>query len=413
MPDEKVTINISEEQIKKPAKESKKDVDTSKKWLTVSIFGAVAALAGVACLVASFLIPKEALPDLTFPKIPSSETTGEKVYSNLTGLELANADQKTAPAYCIQTPNGTDGARPQSGLTDAGVVFEAIAEAGITRFAAIYQNPSQAVIGPIRSLRMYFLDWDVPFDCIIINAGGSADAIDSLRAGGYKNLQENYAYMYRGTYGGRLWNNLFTTSAYLQQFANDAGFTKSEIKGFARMTPDEAKRKFVDSTVSEKINITKATEKDTSARAAEVARTVFNFGGWDIFNVVYDYDISSNTYKRTYADGEPHNVYNCPADNLGERNPEDVCSLVQLSPSVVIAMVVEERRAADNYHENITTAGSGKAYVFQNGTVTVGTWKKDNRESQIQFLDENGAEIKLIPGQTFISAVPNYGSVAY
>ena len=76
-------------------------------------------------------------------------------------------------------------------------------------------------------------------------------------------------------------------------------------------------------------------------------------------------------------------------------------------------MVVSERRAADNYHENITTTGSGKAYIFQNGDVIEGTWSKPTKNDQIKFADNDNHEIKLAPGQTFISAIPSYGSIEY
>ena len=72
-----------------------------------------------------------------------------------------------------------------------------------------------------------------------------------------------------------------------------------------------------------------------------------------------------------------------------------------------------ERKASDNYHESIDTIGSGEAYIFQNGTAIKGTWRKDSRQDQIKFTDEEGNEVKLAPGQTFVSAVPNYGSVEY
>ena len=80
---------------------------------------------------------------------------------------------------------------------------------------------------------------------------------------------------------------------------------------------------------------------------------------------------------------------------------------------VVIAMVVKESKARDNYHEDITAVGSGEAYIFQNGTVEKGKWEKSTVSDQIKFIGESGEEIALAPGQTFISAVPNYGSVDY
>ena len=76
-------------------------------------------------------------------------------------------------------------------------------------------------------------------------------------------------------------------------------------------------------------------------------------------------------------------------------------------------MIVHETRASDNYHEAITTIGSGDAYIFQNGIAIKGTWNKASKEAQIEFKNESGNIIELAPGQTFISAVPHYGGVAY
>lgn len=390
-----------------------KGAPQDKKWLVFLLCGIVGLLGGIGCILAIFLLPKEAKPDLVFPEIPSAEENDvEKFYSNLTGLELASEADVTAPAYCIQTPNGNDGARPHSGLVDAGVVFEAIAEAGITRFAAIYQKPSQAVIGPIRSLRIYYLEWDTPFDCAIVHAGGAPDALAAV-SNGYKDLTENYTYMYRGNRAVRRWNNLFTTSHYLAQVSADRGWNTSNIKGFSRMFPEESQQSRIDNTVVEKLNIVTATTKNTSELVPKTTHISFDYAGSPTFDVIYDYDVASNTYKRSYGNGEAHNSYVCPTEDLGEKNPEDVCSLQQISPSVVIGMVVQEHRASDNYHEAITTIGSGDAYIFQNGIAIKGTWHKASKEEQITFTDESGAEVKLVPGQTFISAVPNYGTIAY
>ena len=171
-------------------------IKPSKAWLVFLILGIIGILGGAACILVVFLLPEEVLPDLDFPEVPSAKVENA-FYSPLTGLPVADEAAITAPTYCVQTPNGTDGARPQVGLDEAGVIFEAIAEAGITRFAAIYQNPSSAVIGPIRSLRLYYLHWDTPFDCTIVHAGGADDAIAAVRNGGYKDMSENYWFMYR------------------------------------------------------------------------------------------------------------------------------------------------------------------------------------------------------------------------
>ena len=385
---------------------------SSRAWLVFLILGIIGMMGGVACVLVVFLMPKEVLPDLDFPAVPSAKVEN-KYYSHLTGLPVADEAAISTPTYCVQTPNGTDGARPQAGLNEAGVIFEAIAEAGITRFAAIYQNPSAAVIGPIRSLRLYYLQWDTPFDCTIVHAGGADDAIAAVRAGGYKDLSENYYYMYRGTYGARRWNNLFTTADYLRKVNEDWGFGGSNVTGFKRMTPADSLKARVDAGVKEKLSIAEPSLSNTSIIVATVPSIAVRFGYTGSFNVNYNYDVASNTYLRSYESGETHGIYDCPAENLGERNPEDVCNMKQLAPSVVVAMMVEEKRAWDGYHEDITTIGSGTVYIFQNGGVIVGTWNKASVGEQIKFFDGSGAEVALAPGQTIVEAVPAYGSVEY
>lgn len=413
---ENITLNLNNEKIESKKGdlgfEIKKGLKQEKKWLVFLIIGIIGLVGGLGCFLYILIKPRSEIVGINFPTIPSA-TQEETAYSLLTGEPIADASLQNAPIYCIQTPNGMDGARPQSGLNQAGVIFEAVAEAGITRFAAIYQNPTAAVIGPIRSLRIYYLEWDTPFDCTIVHAGGADDALKALSAGGYKDLDESYTYMYRGTYSGRLWNNLFTTAANLKQFSDDRGYNTSEMKGFSRLSPMESLKNKVNALSLESLNITSATANNTSELSAKVPAINLRFGGTPSFNVNYTYDLESNTYLRGYDNGSAHEIYVCSDENLGEKNPEDVCMLMQMAPSVVIAMVVNEGRASDGYHEDITTIGSGKAYVFQNGTAIEGTWNKASRNDQIKFLDNEGTEIKLAPGQTFISAIPNYGSVEY
>jgi hypothetical protein len=397
----------------KKKKTAKKPIKKSKKKAVFLTVGTLGFLGGIGCGVAYFLMPGESGFNAVFPEIPTKKADTEAIYSNLTGLPLASAEQVTAPAYCIQTPNGMDGARPQAGLNQAGVVFEAIAEAGITRFAAIYQDPTSAIIGPIRSLRMYYLKWDTPFDCTIVHAGGAPDAIKAVSSGGYKDLTESYQYMYRGTNKARRWNNLFTTSTLLAKMNADRGYGGSNIKGFTRMTPDESLKFRVDNLVTEKLVIYEASTGKTSEITPKATAINVDFGRLPNFNVHYDYDAASNTYLRSFASGAKHEVYQCPDGDLGEKNPEDNCTLAQLAPSVVAVMIVQEKRASDSYHEDITTTGGGEACVFQNGLALKGTWSKASDTEQIKFYDANGSEIALAPGQTVVEAIPGYGGLSY
>lgn len=327
------------------------------------------------------------------------------VYSVMTGLEIADASLNSSPTFCVQIPNGsTDGARPQAGLTEAAVVFEAIAETGITRFAAIFQNPDTSVIGPVRSLRPYYLDWDTPFDCTVVHAGGSDEALAAIATGGQRDLDEDYSYMWREEGSNRLWNNLFTSPAKLAEFNQSKGYTSSSPQTFSRLSPNAAEQAATDLQ-----NCLADAECETEQESAQTIS--INFGSYLNYNTRYSYDPVTNTYLRSYQTGDAHLVYHCPTD-LTEPNTKSECGeLVQVAPSAIAVMMVQEGTMADGYHEQISTINSGKAYIFQNGSIVEGTWQKSSQQSQIVFRNDFGEEISFTPGQLWIAAVPQFGSV--
>ena len=388
----------------KPAKKAKKEHkprSTGRKvmlWALFLILLFVAVGAGVFVYFA-FFAPKPETSDNQGPvEVP------EPIYSTMTGEEISDASLNNNPTYCIQIPNGNDGGRPQAGLRQAAVVFEAIAERGITRFAAIFQNPTVGVIGPIRSLRSYYLDWDTPFDCTVVHSGGSDEALADIARGGQRNLDESDVYMWREERTGRAWNNLFTSPANFAQFNETQGYTTSNPKTFPRLTPDETSN-----ILSEQ-----AACADSADCVVEIVNTIsLQFGASPTFNTVYNYDPTTNKYFRSYASGEPHVSYECPA-NLPEPNTKTQCGdPVQLAPSVVVAMVVQERPDTDGYHEKITTIGTGPATIFQNGQAIEGTWTKSSQSSQIIFRNANGDNIQFTPGQVWIAAIPQTGRIEY
>ncbi len=400
--------NISEEVVSAFTDTPRKK---EKSLQVMTVLGIIGAIIGIGGVIYAFVKSAPDVAELNFPEIGASKEDNN-IYSNLTGLPVASEAEVTAPAYCVQVPNGLDGARPQAGLDDAGVIFEAIAERGITRFAAIFQNPTVSVIGPIRSLRMYYLEWDTPFDCTITHAGGADDALAAVSSGSYSDLTENYTYMYRSSAGSRLWNNLFTTSTELKNFSSNTSKTTSNINGFTHMTPSEALHDRVDKTM-DKLDITEPEQGNTSDYQPTTTHIDLSFASAASYNVVYNYNTETNSYDRAYENGSAHEIYSCPDGDYGEVSPESACTLTTLAPKVVVAIEVSEKTASDGYHESITTIGSGKAYIFQNGTATEGTWRKSSASDQIRFYDDSGAEIKLVPGQVIVSAVPTYGSINY
>ena len=236
--------------------------------------------------------------------------TPEPIYSAMTGLEIPNAQLNNSPVYCMQIPNGsTDGARPQVGLTSAAVVFEAIAETGITRFAAIFQNAEDTMIGPIRSLRPYYLEWDTPFDCTIVHDGGSDEALAAVSRG-YRNLDENFNYMWKESYINgqyRYWNNVFTSSSLLNNFNNDNGYTTSSPKTFPRLKPADVEAVLASQEPT--------CEDDVCAEQQLIETISYSFTNIPDYQVIFHYDRETNSYLRannSYSGEIAHESYSCP-----------------------------------------------------------------------------------------------------
>jgi hypothetical protein len=293
-------------------------------------------------------------------------------YSPLTGEVVPSLAETTAPVTAVMIENSPD-ARPQSGLKEAGVIFEAIAEGGITRFMAIYQQEKPQLIGPVRSLRIYDIDWFSPFDASIAHVGGSAAALAEVRNGNYRDIDQffNGSYYYRSTDRAAP-HNVYTTAAKLDALNAAKGYTSSQVSGFERVTG--------------------------KAAATPSATSIAISFGTALYNTTYAYNAANNDYPRSQA-GAPH---------LDREEG-------QIAPNVVVAMHVDETTVLqDGYREAITTIGSGQATIFQNGTAENVTWTKTSQASQIVFTDTSGKVVALDRGQTWIAAVPNgEGSISW
>lgn len=331
----------------------------------------------------------------------------EKLYSNLTGLEINDKSANSVPLYCVQVPNGsTDGARPQVGLNHAAIVFEAIAETGITRFAAVFAGDvDTGIIGPIRSLRPYYLSWDTPFDCTVVHDGGSHEALAEVNNGNYRNLDEDFRYMWKENYINgqyRYWNNVFTSPKLLNDFNQSKSYTTSSPKTFPRLKPTEVAEILATHLPCNAKNEEPCTNEFDSVTSIHTA-----FTSQTDYMVNYTYDPTTNTYQRSYVNTGNHLVYDCQTNNI------DSCNLIPLAPSAVVVMRVQESTMTDGYHEQIQTIGSGQAHIFQNGEHITATWEKSSQSSQIKFYDIAGNEISFTPGQLWIAAIPQFGSVSW
>lgn len=327
------------------------------------IIGALLLIGGA--VGAIFLLnqkPLEPTPEKHLEEVKPPEPP--KYYSPLTGNLVESESATTQPVTAIMIENSPD-ARPQSGLKDSGIVFEAIAEGGITRFLVLYQEQKPQLVGPVRSVRMYYVDWYAAFNASIAHVGGSASALAEVRNGSYRDIDQffNGGYYWRATdrYAP---HNVYTSFEKLDALNAAKGYTSSSFTGFTRTD-------------------SKAAETPT---ATSIDVTMSSF----LFNSHYDYNATTNTYNRSQA-GAPHT----------DREAG------QISPRVVVVLKVQETTVfEDGYRESINAIGSGSAVIFQDGTATEVTWSKPNRQSQITFTDAEGKDFPLARGQTWISAIP-------
>ncbi|MCL2451866.1 DUF3048 domain-containing protein [Candidatus Saccharibacteria bacterium] len=353
-----------------------------KHRLLLIVFATLLVAAAVAvCLSLYFLSNKQTNTDqLSEPK----KAEPVRYYSPLTGRETTEEKSKR-PISAVMIENSPE-ARPQSGLREAGAVFEAIAEGGITRFVALFQEADVDLIGPVRSARPYFLEWAAAFDPALAHVGGSDQALQMLRSGRYGlNIDEIKPTIWR-VKDRRAPHNAYTSTAELLKYQENHGKTSSDFTAWERL---ETAEKYDCECLEDEVC-------DCEAPTKQIFLNISS----NLYNVTYDWDETTNTYKRSQG-GRPH--FSRDADRVE----------TQIAPDVVIAIMVNQSLAADRLHNQIVTSGSGKAYIFQGGRKVEGTWSKASAPEQIKFLDADGKELKLNRGQIWITAVPSGRGVTW
>ncbi|HWT56201.1 MAG TPA: DUF3048 domain-containing protein [Candidatus Microsaccharimonas sp.] len=321
---------------------------------------------------------------------PVAPTT---VPSTLSGLQVA-PDVNDRPVTGVMIENSLD-ARPQSGLDQASVVFEAVAEGGVTRFMALFQDTQPDYIGPVRSARPYYIQWCMSFDCSYAHVGGSPDGLADIKSWGTKDLDQ---FANSGAYhrisSRYAPHNVYTSIANLNSLESSKGFGKSSFTGFSRKTEQPYK------APDPKATGAAAKKQDTRTPATSIDFTLSGY----YYDPHFDYDVASNSYKRSEA-GQPHM----------EQHQDG--SQVQLAPKVVIGMVVPMSQgaldASGAYYSNYVAVGSGDAFVFQDGTVSKVHWSKSDIKSPLSFTDDAGKPFNLNAGQTWITAITDPSKASY
>lgn len=287
--------------------------------------------------------------------------------------------------------------RPQSGVSKADIVYEAVAEGGITRFMAVYYcNLSDVQVGPVRSARTYFLDWLSEYDALYAHVGGAntpgpADALSQIIKYDVRDLNQfsiGFPVFWRDYQRlGRpvaTEHTMYSTTAKLWQVGVKRGWTATDSAG-VRWDDNFTPWKFKDDNSS-----------------GSLPNIKVNF--WDSqsdYEVSWAYNKESNSYNRKNG-GEDH---------------IDLNNKSILAPKVIIVQFQRESNANDGYPGNVHllygTVGTGKALIFQDGNVTEGKWLKPARTARSKYVSPNGKEIEFNKGQIWIQTVPEGSKVSY
>jgi len=303
-------------------------------------------------------------------------------------------------------------ARPQSGLSNADVVYEAVAEGGITRFLGIFYcgaAASDVKIAPVRSARVYFVDWAAEYGNfpIFMHVGGANDysgygdtikeakALELLETLGWRVPKGND---FDTTYDSGFpifWRNYerldkAVATEHTMMASLDAAYEQAGKRDFGAKHEGIAWGKGFD---------TWEFADDNADSNADVNKISFDFWSNNSdYEVTWDYDSATNSYLRSN----------------GGNKFTDLETEEQIKVKNVVIQFVKEKGPVDrNKHMLYTTTGEGKAVIFQNGRAIESTWEKDTRTDRTMFFDDGGKEISFVRGQIWIEAVPSGNDIEY
>ncbi len=311
--------------------------------------------------------------------------------------------------------------RPPSGLGRADIVYEAVAEGGITRFMGVFYCNVAAkpvIVAPVRSSRIYYITWAEEYgnNPLYIHWGGANDSCQTCPGGeklaGTIDPRVNaIGYLSDLGWSGGSGNDLDGMGIGLPVFLGnedrldhpvapehtkevfiDEAYKEAQARGFA--FKDSEGVAWNQSYTSWKFTT------DSPVKTGVVSSIKFSF--WDnapLYDVEWKYDAASNSYLR-FNGNKPHT-------DLEESNAQI------MAKNVVVQYVKEEDEIDKEGHTFIKTVGTGDAIIFQNGKAIEGTWEKASEDGRTVFSDSNGVEIKFVGGPIWIEAVPTYQKAIY
>ncbi|MBI4281815.1 DUF3048 domain-containing protein [Candidatus Uhrbacteria bacterium] len=261
--------------------------------------------------------------------------------------------------------DGMVDARPTVGLSKASLVWEAPAEGGIPRFLAIY--PFDAVpeqVGPVRSLRPYFLDFASEVGAVLLHVGGSPEALERAKTFPLDRLNQFFDSVYFWRSSDRSApHNVFTSGYLIVRAFVDRQYEKNRDVSLWRYAP-----------------------QGRAEGTGEGLHVVFSTPP---YTVEWQWNGVAHQYER-FVGGDPAR----DADTT----------------AITAANVVVEFTAVEILDEigrrRIVSEGEGRALVATRGRVLEARWKKESGERTRFFDAVSGEEVSLTLGTTWIEVVP-------
>jgi len=353
------------------------------------------------------------------PKVPHP-LTGEMIeqteYDRIAGLTIVP----------IIIENHME-ARPQSGLGEAEVVYEALAEGGITRYLAVFLSQDPERIGPERSLRTYFAALGSEYEGVVLHHGYNSKRLTGSYAfdpnlidvpnftskygikrsecGGYRDpvLVNKVAYEHtlfnnltdiRDCIDNVDWTSSFVEYKFTDTFVASSKSSSSTVSNSKNTSSIQSSTK--NSTVTSSVSSSVSSVDEFAANSVSIEFVEYT----PDFKVNWTYDKVSNKYLRELA-GEIDIDFNTQKQ-IAVKN-----LIIQKVPMVY----------SGNSEENAVfydLVGSGDAIYIHDGIKEEVTWKKDSWTDRTIFYDGvSGKEIKFQIGNFWYEMVPldNVGKV--
>ena len=274
--------------------------------------------------------------------------------------------------------NNLKKALPQVGVSQADVIYEILAEGGITRMMAVFQDVAGAgEIGTVRSARDYYASLAYGHDAVYLHAGGSPQAYEFIKSRGVTALD-----CVNGPYEGTLfWRD--------QERRRSAGLEHSVLTSsetIQELLPTY-QRVRLDHEEGFQVGWTFQEGPEAGGEAAEILTVPFSTYKTGAF----EYDPDSGLYL-VEEYGEPY-----VDGNTGEQ--------VAVKNVLVLYTDVSQLSGDSAGRLKVRTTGSGGGLLVRDGLAWPITWEREGESDRLSFYREDGQPAALGVGHSYINIV--------